>query len=153
MHNILESYAVQFEKIEDEDEPSAWKVGEYEVSNKGLIVFDPGQSRARTTIAMLSDCFREPDREVIIRIREADGDESELARIRPQLEDDERRNFEASLPQNTIGFATNEMSVREDESAVRIDVMRFQPDNEPTEVSFVVRDGTAKAGEDYSPPM
>lgn len=152
MQNILESYAVQFEEIDDEDEPSAWEAGEYEVSNNGLIVFDPGQSRARTTIAMLSDAFREPDREVIIRIREADGDESELARIRLQLEDDDRREFEASLPQNTIGFATDEISVREDESAVRIDVIRFQPDNEPAEVSFVVRDGTAKAGEDYFPP-
>jgi len=31
-------------------------------------------------------------------------------------------------------------------------VMRYQPDNEPATVSYVVRDGTAKAGEDYFPP-
>jgi len=152
MNNILQSYSVQLEEVEVEDEDPVWGTGQYEIPNGGVLSFAAGQSRVRITISMPSDQQREQDDEVMIRIRDIDDEESEFALIRLRLEDDDRRRFEASLPQNTIAFAVDEISVREVEAAVQIDVMRYQPDNEPVTVSYVVRDGTAKAGEDYFPP-
>jgi len=152
MRNILQSYSVQFEEVEVEDEEPVWGTGQYAIPNAGMLTFAAGQSRARVTISMPSDQVREPDQEVNLRIRDIDDEESELALIRVRLEDDDRREFEANLPQNTIAFAVDEISVREVEPAVQILVMRFQPDNKPATASYVVRDGTATAGEDYFPP-
>ena len=152
MRNILQSYSVQFEEVEVENEDPVWGTGQYEISNAGVLTFAAGQSRARTTISMPSNQLREQDREVSIRIRDVDDEDSELALISVRLEDDDRRAYEASLPQNTIAFAVDEISVREVEPAVQIEVMRFQPDNNPATVAYVVRDGTAMAGQDYFPP-
>jgi hypothetical protein len=152
MRNILDTYSVQLEEVVDEEAESLWGTGQYKVSNDGLLKFTPGQSRARASLSMPADQIREQDVEVILRIRDTDDEESELALIRVQLEDDDQRNFEATLPKNTISFAVPEVSVSEVEAAVQIDVMRFQPDNETAEVSYIVRDVTATAGEDYFPP-
>jgi len=154
MRNILEPYAVQIEEIEDEEGATVpqWDTGQYEVSNDGLVNFVAGQSRARITISMPGDEQRELDSEVTLRIREPEDEETDLALIRLHMEDDDQRSFEAGLPPNTFGFAVPEITVRESEAAVQIDALRFQPDNEPAEVRFVVRDGTATAGEDYFPP-
>lgn len=152
MRNILESYTVQLEEVEVEDEDPVWGTGQYEVSNDGLVTFAAGQSRARATISMPSNDLREMDHEVTIRIRDVDDEESELALLKVRLQDDDQREFEANLPQNTIAFAASEITVREMEPAVQIDVMRFRPDNKRASVSYVVHDGTATAGEDYFPP-
>ena len=152
MKNILESYSVQLEEVGLSGNRPPSESGEYQITNDGLIEFAAGQSRARTTISMLSDLRREPDRQVTIQIRETDNAGSELARIKLYLEDDDRRIFEAGLPRNTISFAVSEVSVREFEPAVQIDVLRFQADNTAIDVSYAVRDVTAEAGEDYFPP-
>ena len=125
---------------------------QYQIANDGLLIFAAGQHRARTTISMRSDSRREPDRQVTIRLREAGDAGSELARIRLTLEDDDQRAFEAALPQNTIAFSVSQMSVREFDPVVQIDVLRFQADQTAIAVRYVVRDVTATAGQDYFPP-
>ncbi|MEE8345144.1 MAG: protein kinase [Woeseiaceae bacterium] len=152
MKNMLESYSVLLEEVGFSGNRSPWEEGQYEIANDGLVTFEAGQNRARTTISMLPDTLRETDREVTILVREADNAESELARINLQLEDDDRRVFEAGLPRNTIAFTDSQVLVREADHAVQIDVVRFKPDNTSVEVSYAVRDVTATAGEDYFPP-
>ena len=152
MHKILESYSVLLEEVDFNGNQSARESGQYQIANDGLLEFAAGQSRARTTISMRSDSQREPDRQVTIRIREADNAASELARIKLSLEDDDQRAFESGLPKNTIAFTVSQMSVREADAAVQIDVTRFQADHTAVEASYVVRDVTATAGEDYFPP-
>ena len=152
MNNMLESYSVLLEEVGFSGNRSPLEEGQYEIANDGLVTFEAGQNRARTTISMLPDTLRETDREVTILVREADNAESELARINLQLEDDDRRVFEAGLPRNTIAFTDSQVLVREADPAVQIDVVRFKPDSTSVEISYAVRDVTATAGEDYLPP-
>jgi hypothetical protein len=152
MNDMLESYSVLLEEVDFSGIRSPWEEGQYEIANDGLVTFEAGQNRARTTISMPPDSLREADREVTIQVREADNDESELARINLQLEDDDRRVFEAGLPRNTIAFVDGQIFVREADPTVQIDVVRFKPDNTAIEVSYAIRDVTATAGEDYFPP-
>ncbi len=152
MNNMLESYSVLLEEVGFSGNRSPLEEGQYEIANDGLVTFEAGQNRARTTISMLPDTLRETDRQVTILVREADNAESELARINLQLEDDDRRVFEAGLPRNTIAFTDSQVLVREADPAVQIDVVRFKPDSTSVEISYAVRDVTATAGEDYLPP-
>jgi hypothetical protein len=152
MNNMLESYSVLLEEVGFSGNRSPWEEGQYEIANDGLVTFEAGQNRARTTISMPPDSLREADREVTIQVREADNAESELARINLQLEDDDRRVFEAGLPRNTIAFANGQIFVREADPTVQIDVVRFKPDSTAIEVPYAIRDVTATAGEDYFPP-
>lgn len=152
MNNILESYSVKLEEVSFSGNRSPWEAGQYEIANGGLVTFKSGQNRARTTISMPSDPLREPDRNVTIQVREVDNAASELALINLKLEDDDQRVFEAGLPQDTIGFAVSQVSVREGDPAAQIDVVRFKPGNTSIEVRYVTRDVTATAEEDYFPP-
>jgi serine/threonine protein kinase len=152
MNNMLQPYTVLLEEVASSGNRAAWESGQYQVENDGLLIFAAGQHRARTTISMRSDTRREPDRQVTIRVREAGDAGSELARIRLSLEDDDQRAFEAGLPKNTIAFSVSQMSVREFDPVVQIDVLRFQADQTAVVVRYIVRDVTATAGKDYFPP-
>ena len=56
------------------------------------------------------------------------------------------------MPANTVAFATTQMTVRERDPAVQIDILRFKPDNTPLVVKYRLRDVTATQGEDYFAP-
>jgi hypothetical protein len=131
---------------------SPWRTGQYQISNSGVIEFPPGQDRARIELAMAEDTMREADQQSTLRVRPADTAEEQLATIEVLLEDDDQRRFEAKLPANTIAFATSQVSVRERDPAVQIDIVRFNPDDTSLLVDFTVSDVTATAGEDYFPP-
>jgi serine/threonine protein kinase len=131
---------------------SPWESGQYRIADDGIVEFSPGQNRARTTIAMQSDPLREPDRQVSLLVRDLDTAESEFALIILNLEDDDQRKFEAGLRPNTVAFAVSQVSVRERDPAVQIDVLRFKPDDTSLEVEYTIRDVTAKEGEDYFAP-
>jgi serine/threonine protein kinase len=152
MHNMRESVTVLLEEVGFSGNRSPWEDGQYEIANEGVATFAAGQSRARTNISMPSDTLRETDRDVTIKVREIDNAESELAIINLKLEDDDRRLFEATLPPNTIAFVTGQMLVNEADPAVQVDVVRFKPSNDVSEVSYVIRDVSATADEDYFPP-
>ena len=129
-----------------------WVAGQYEFSDNGYIEFPVGQERARISLAMTSDLSREADQQATLRIRETDSATSELAIINVVLEDDDQRAFEATLPANTVAFAASQVTVNEQDPAVQLDVMRFNPDNTPLVVAFNLRDITATQGEDYFAP-
>jgi len=131
---------------------SPWASGEYALSNSGLIHFPAGQARGRVSLTMASDMLREADQQSTLRLRDAGLAESELAIVNVTLEDDDRRSYEARLPRNTIAFASNQISVSESDSAVQIDLVRFNPDNSHVDVSFVVSDMSADDGQDYFGP-
>ncbi len=152
MNNLLESYSVELEEVGFSGNRSPWETGQFEIANNGIVTFAAGQNRARTTISMSSDPLREPDRNVTIRVREVDNAASELAIIKLKLEDDDQRVFEAGLPHDTIGFAVSQVSVREGDPAAQIDIVRFKPGNTAIQVSYLTRDVTATANEDYFPP-
>jgi hypothetical protein len=152
MTNIFESYTVLLEEVGFSGNRSPWEEGRYEIANSGYVTFKAGEDRARTRIFVPSDSQRDPDREITIQVREVDNAERALARIELKLEDDDQRTYEAGLPSNTIAFAENRVFMREADPAAQIDVMRFKPTNTPVEVSYVVRDVSATAGEDYFTP-
>ena len=131
---------------------SPWVSGQYEFSDNGFIEFPVGQNRARVTISMTADPTREADQQATLSVREADSATSALAIINVILEDDDQRAFEATLPANTVAFATSQVSVNEQDPAVQLDILRFNPDNTRLVVGFRLRDITATQGEDYFAP-
>ncbi len=131
---------------------SPWVSGQYEFSDNGFIEFPVGQDRARVTLSMNADSTREADQQATLRVREADSATSVLGNISVILEDDDQRAFEATLPANTVAFATSQVSVNEKDPAVQLDILRFNPDNTPMVIGFQLRDITATQGEDYFAP-
>lgn len=131
---------------------SPWVAGQYQFSDNGYLDFPVGQDRARVTLSMTSDRLREADQQSTLRVRHSDNATSEFAIINVVLEDDDRRAFEATLPANTVAFAASQVSVNEQDPAVQLDVIRFNPDNSPLVVGYTLRDITATQGEDYFAP-
>jgi serine/threonine protein kinase len=131
---------------------SPWRSGQFEISNGGYVEFLAGESTALVTLAMASDSRREADQMSTLRIREVDTAAITLATIDLVLEDDDQRRFEAELPPNTVAFAVSQVSVRERDPAVQVDLMRFNPDATRLVVNTEILDITATAGEDFFPP-
>jgi serine/threonine protein kinase len=131
---------------------SPWVSGQFQFSDNGFVEFPVGQNRARVTLSMMSDPLREADQQSTLRVRHTDLATSELAIINVVLEDDDQRTFEATLPANTVAFATSQVSVNEQDPAVQLDIIRFNPDNTPLVVGYALRDITATQGEDYFAP-
>ena len=131
---------------------SPWVSGQYEFSDNGFIEFPVGQDRARVTLSMNADSTREADQQATVRLREADSATSALAIINVILEDDDQRAFEATLPANTVAFGTSQVSVNEQDPAVQLDILRFNPDDTALVIDFRLRDITATLGEDYFAP-
>ena len=131
---------------------SPWVSGQYRFSDNGFIEFPVGQNRARITLTMTSDPLREADQQSTLRIREVDSPGTELATINVILEDDDQRAFEATLPPNTVAFATSQVTVSEADPAVQLEIIRFNPDQTPLSVGFTLRDITATRGQDYFAP-
>ncbi len=131
---------------------SPWGSGQYTISDDGRVAFEAGQARARVTLSMTSDPLREADQQSTLRLREAGAATTELATITVELQDDDQRAFEATMPANMVAFATTQMTVRERDPAVQIDILRFNPDNSRLEVRYRLRDITATKGEDYFAP-
>jgi serine/threonine protein kinase len=131
---------------------SPWGTGQYTMSDDGLVTFAAGQERARVTLSMTSDPLREADQQSTLRLREAGAATSELATITVELQDDDQRAFEATMPVNMVAFATTQMTVRERDPAVQIDILRFNPDNTRLEIRYRLRDISATKGEDYFAP-
>jgi len=144
--------SLRLEEIGFSGNRSPWASGQYALSNAGLISFPAGQPRARITLTAASDPRREPDQQSTLRLRLADSAASELAIVNVRLEDDDQRSFEGRMPDNTIAFATSQVSVSESDPAVQIDIVRFNPDSTTVEIEYLVEDLTATEGEDYFAP-
>lgn len=143
---------VRIEEVGFSGNRSPWGTEQFTISGGDFVEFPPGQSRARISLAMTSDPLREADQQSNLRVREVDTATSELATITVNLEDDDQRRFEATLPANTVAFTVSQVSVRERDPAVQIDIQRFNPDNTRLVVGYVLRDITATQGEDYFAP-
>jgi serine/threonine protein kinase len=151
-NNVEFPLTVRIEEVGFSGNRSPWASRQYEFSDSGFAEFPVGQKRARITLNMMSDFVREADQQSMLRVRETDSANSELAVINVVLEDDDQRAFEATLPANTVAFATSQVSVNEQDPAVQLDIIRFNPDNTPLVVAYVLRDITATQGEDYFSP-
>ncbi len=150
--DVSGSLTLRLEEVGFTGNRSPWSAGQYTFSNSGIVEFPIGQERARIILTMSSDPLREADQQSTLRLREADFATSELATLIVTLEDDDQRTFEASLPANTVAFATSQASIRETDPAVQIDIVRFNPDGSAIVVDFIVSDITATEGEDYFAP-
>ena len=150
--NLATPMNLRLEEVGFSGNRSPWAAGQYALSNSGLIHFPAGQARGRVTLTMASDPLREVDQQSTLRLREADFPDSELAIVNLTLEDDDQRKFEARLSTNTIAFSTSQVSIRETDPAVQIDLVRFNPDNLPLVIEYTVSDITATEGEDYFAP-
>jgi serine/threonine protein kinase len=150
--NVEFPLTLRVEEVSFSGNRSPWATNQYEFSDNGFVEFPVGQDRARITLTMTSDRVREADQQSTLRVRESENATSELALITVILEDDDQRVFEQSLPANTVAFATSQVSVREQDPAVQIDILRFNPDDTSLVVGFALRDITATKGEDYFAP-
>ncbi len=143
---------VRLEEVDYTGNRSPFRTGQYVASGNGTIVFPPGQERARFELSMAPDPLREADQQSTLKVRAIDGDASPLAHIEVELEDDDQRAFETGLGPDTVGFAVSQMSVGERDPAVQVDVVRYNPGEEPLFVEYVVSGITAVEGEDYFSP-
>jgi len=150
--NVEFSLTVRLEEVGFSGNRSPWVSGQYEFSDNGFVEFPVGQDRARVTLSMKSDPVREADQQSMLRVRETDSATSELGVINVVLEDDDQRVFEATLPPNTVAFAASQVTVNEQDPAVQLDIIRFNPDNTSLIVGYALRDITATQGEDYFSP-
>jgi len=150
--DLSAALTLRLEEVGFSGNRSPWVSGQYAISNGGLVVFPRGQARARVTLTASSDPRREPDQQSTLRLRLADSAASELAVVNMTLQDDDQRAFEGRLPDNTIAFASSQVSVSEADPAVQIDVVRFNPDNSSVVVDYSVEDISATEGEDYFAP-
>jgi serine/threonine protein kinase len=150
--NIADELVVRLEEIGFSGNRSPWESGQYQISEDSTARFPAGQDRARLTISMTPDPLREPDRQVSLLVRDSEDADSEYALINLRLEDDDQRKFESSLGPNTVAFAVGQVSVRERDPAVQIDVVRFNPDQTTVTVEYILREVTATQGEDYFVP-
>lgn len=131
---------------------SPWLARQYTFSDNGYVEFPVGQERARISLQMMPDQLREADQQSTLRIREADTATSTLGIINVVLEDDDQRAFESTLPANTVAFSSSQVSVNEQDPAVQLDILRFNPDDSALFVGFALRDITATRGMDYFAP-
>ncbi len=122
---------------------------QYTVSNDGILDFLPGQHRARLTIDLKSDTVREADSHVALVILDTEYGDIVFASIGLTIQDDDQRAYESRLAPNTIAFAVGEISVRESDAAVQMDVIRYKADNTTQTVAYVIRDISTTEGEDY----
>jgi serine/threonine protein kinase len=150
--NIEEVLVVKLEEVSFSGNRSPWESGQYQISDDSIVRFPAGQERARFTVSMTPDPLREPDRQVSLLVRDFEDTDSELALINLTLEDDDQRRFESGLGPNTVAFAVGQVSVRERDPAVQIDLVRFNPDQTTLTVAYVLREVTATEGEDYFVP-
>ena len=150
--NVDFPLTLRIEEVRFSGNRSPWATKQYVFSDNGFVEFPVGQSRARVTLIMTSDQRREADQQSTLRVRESESATSEVALINVILEDDDQRVFEASLPANTVAFASSQVSVREQDPAAQIDILRFNPDDTSLTVGFALRDITATKGEDYFAP-
>jgi len=150
--NIGDTLVVKIEEVGFSGNRSPWESGQYQISEHSMARFLPGQDRARFAIAMTTDPIREPDRQVSLLVRDFDNAESEFALINLSLEDDDQRRFESGLGPDTVAFAVGQVSVRERDPAVQIDVVRFNPYQTALTVEYILREVTATEGEDYFAP-
>ncbi len=150
--NVELPLTLRLEEVDYSGNRSPWASGQFNLSEGDFIGFPAGQDHARITLSMTSDPLREADQYSTLRVREVDAARSVLATITVNLEDDDQRAFEATLPANTVAFAVSQISVRERDPVVQIDILRINPDNTRLVVSYVLRDITATEGEDYFAP-
>jgi serine/threonine protein kinase len=143
---------VRIDEIGYSGNRSPWGSGQFEIADDGFVSFPAGQERARVVFEMASDPLREADQQSTLLIREADSANTELAKIEIALEDDDQRAFESSLPRNTVAFAVSQVAVAERDPAVQLDILRFNPGNQPIVVGYSVKDITATEGQDYFSP-
>ncbi len=144
--------ALRLEEVGFSGNRSPWASGQYSLSNGGVVEFPSGQERARVTLTTASDSRREPDQQSTLRLRPADWAGSQLATVYVTLKDDDQSAFEGRLPNNTIAFARNQVSVSESDPAVQIDIIRFNPDDTSIVINYTVEDISATEGEDYFAP-
>ncbi len=152
LQDIATPLTLRLEEVGFSGNRSPWASGQFALSNGGMIQFPAGQTHGRITITMASDPSREADQQSTLRLREAEFVDSQLALINLTLEDDDQRIFESGLPPNTVAFAASQVSIRESDPAVQIDLVRFNPDDSPLQVQIVVSDITATEGSDYFAP-
>jgi serine/threonine protein kinase len=151
--NLDETLKLHLVEVKHSGNRSPLDSGQYSFSDNGIIDFPSGQHRARLTIAMASDPLREPDYQVTLVVRDVAFSDIEFATIRLALRDDDQRAFENRLAPNTVAFAVSQVSVRERDPAVQIDVIRFKPDGSSLQIGYSIRDVTATEGEDYIAPQ
>ena len=140
---------LKLEEVRHSGNRSPWAARQFTIPDDGLVRIPPGQDRARITLTMAPDPLREADQQSTLRVRIAEAAQSELGLLDVVLEDDDQRAFEARLPPNTVAFAVSQVSVSEQDPAVQVDILRFNPDQQPLSADYRLSDITATQGQDY----
>jgi serine/threonine protein kinase len=147
-----EPILLRLEEVGFSGRRSPWVTGELSMSNSGLIELPAGQERGRITLSMASDNRREADQQSTLRLRDAEFVNSEIAILNITLEDDDQRAIESQISANVVGLTESQMTVSEADPAVLIELIRFNPNEQPLDVGVTVINLTAKEGSDFFKP-
>lgn len=147
--NLDEALRLKLQEHPHNGRKSALESGQYSVSNDGILSYLPGQHRVRLTIRMTSDSVRESDNHVALVVVDTEYGDFAFASIGLTMQDDDQRAYESRLAPNTVAFAVRELSVRESDAAIQMDVIRYKADNTSLDVGYVIRDLSTTEGEDY----
>ena len=143
---------VRLEEVDHSGNRSPFRTGQYVVAGNESLRFERGEDRLRFELVMASDPLREADQQSTLKVRAVEGDSSGLAYVTISLEDDDQRAFEREIDVNTVGFAVSQMSVGEQDPAVQVEIVRYNPTDEALRVRYEVSDLTATEGDDYFSP-
>jgi hypothetical protein len=150
--DLSAEFSLSLSETDYSSSTSPLESGRYELQNNGVVNFAIGQDRAQTTIAIASNSQREVDVQVTLQARGFADTDSTQAEISLTLEDDDLRDFESGLEPNTVSFAVDEVTVRESDPAVQVDLIRYRADASPLDVDYVLTGISATEGEDYFTP-
>ena len=118
--NLDQPLNLKIEEIGHSGNRSPWVARQFGISDDGSLSIPAQQDRGRITLTMAGDPLREADQQSTLRIRVA-----EIAR------------------------AVSQVAVSERDPAVQIDILRFNPDDQPLSAEYVLSGVTAAEGEDY----
>ncbi len=147
-----EPLLVRVEEVGFSGSRSPGEDGAYRLSGDGVVSFDANDTVAVLRIEPAPNELREADRQVSLRLRDYYSTDTVFGQIELRLLDDDQRRFEAGIPPNSVGFSVARAIVREQDPAVQVDLLRFNPDQATMSVRYEVFDVSAEEGQDYFVP-
>ena len=141
-HDIDEVITVRYASGDPSSEPSA-TAGEDYTASTGFVIFDPGSTRGLVQFAIIPDLKPEDNETFIVTLSGASKNaiidrETGTATI---IDDD------GGVPNITIQDAT----ASEEAQVITFHLHLSQPSPEAISIAYRTEDGTATAGQDYSP--
>ncbi|MEM8547443.1 MAG: protein kinase [Pseudomonadota bacterium] len=115
------------------------------------LIFDNDRRTADLVYENTADDLVEPDTELPVRLVDVET-EAIVGRFVIAMRDDDRQRLAGALAADTVGFARNELTLRESDGVAALTLWRFNPRSGPLSIPLTVVPLSAEAGEDFVLP-